>query len=1500
MTTDTRTTQRRRAGAVTAHRQRRNHGGRLRRPRRFLMAFPSAAAAAGAAPPEGASDEAADIPQPLTAPADSVLAAPSADLESLAWEGSGLLARVRPAGAGAWLVQAVGPSGRAEAVSVPPALPDLAAFTAGSTDHERWQAARRTGIALFRAAFPPAVERLLEEARHRAGEAAVPVALDVSDPALAPLPWELLRDPETDRFLAMGERTPLSRLVPAAGTATPRPPESGHLRVRVLAETVDEPTMAEAEAVGADPNVDVSVTLPGAPAKIAPHVLEAPAALLERGEGNIAAPLLVVEGAPPATSGDRAAVVAVPDDMPPPQRETFLAALYTALAASEPVDRATTLARRAVADAHSVVALGWARPVLVVHRPPAPLVAPARGSRQVVGQVSGKVKEHGLGFVWDCLSGTVSSAILFYIGLVLYRFGVSSSQTFDFEAVSPFSIYQSFKGLVVELSTYQEYILLAAAGVLALLTALVTYLWLRDRTIDPEEQPGLAAKLAGPLSSLRLVSFLAVATLTVLGAFAYQQYLWNVLLPIPKGALGIAITREAAAASFSDQLADAMFTQGQTQDIVVRELPVRFDASDTAKARALGKRIGARAVLIYRADGHDQNGKPQYVAYVVFTDPGTGLSLGAQPGQTTADLQAPSQQQQVVQLRQGVDVPVLKTDTLTGLVDAAAGILSYEDGRYRDAITHLQLALPKDPAAPNGGIVNFYLGRAYDLDGQAGPAATAYERAAAFYEGEQRAGTKLGPRDELVLAKAYYQRGRIAAFDNQWDRAEAWYKKAVALRGDLLARANDLDSPAEVHLTYGVIYGALADAARATGNAEDQKFWQDQTTDEVAAILSASNPKDPGPYVDQSAVLFFAGSCVDATAALDKALALQPENADALNNVAVVAYVQGQLALAQAHVTQLTTVRPDDIGARSQLADLLVSEGLGYPAGDFFEPAYMAQAAETYREILTLDPANLNAHDQLAALAYYRGIGQTSDLTALMAGDGETYAKSKALWTQDPKRRQAAVAAFGDEIAERRVIATTLQPGSTAAEVALAAAYGHRQQQLYDNLTGGGLTPRDAEAQATGRQLVSDTAQILDWTGKVLAPNSGATRLERLQAWDLRVWAMSREWTWYAVTQDKEALAALVPTYVQESKQALAFAQQVSAPTPAEETELAQIYLNDAFVAKAFENDEAAYEQAYAKFDAYSTQSQGAAAQSNAHLATYCTEDQERAAGDAALAQGDLAAARKHYAAAVATNPHDAQSLNDLGWVLYQQGDVKGAIAQALAAANAAPDDAASWANLGLYDIAAGDATGANAAYARFLAVVGKRPPQARMANLGAAVKNLRNLLDKQRQRAPQIMAEIPAFQRLLDGMAADGKGTFEYPALYSALGNLALFADDPAAAERLLRQGIALDPHQSVARADLALAVLAQGHDPAPEIAAAIAEARDPLWQGIGNGETGQLTAMATEVLRFAQRFPQRGESVSPLTSAIAAEHTRMRQGEATPTPAPSATPSATPSAAR
>lgn len=1378
-------------------------------------------------------------------------------------------------------VEATSPAGRATSI-VP--LPSIAIEPVEGADDEPdpWRDARRTGVRLYNALFSGTVGRLFDESRYLADDGPLPVALETDDPALASLPWELMRDPEVDRFVALAARAPFTRwttVAPPPGSGR-RLPETGSLQVAVGAPVADEQAMKLALAVGADARVNAAVVPSSVPLGPTWHVLQRldPASATDDLPAGLS--LAVTRGdasAAVAMAGRLPAVIAMPDGMLEDALITFLSSLYARLGAGDAVDEAVTAARRAVVSDHGLTGLSWASPVLVTSVRPVPIVVPTP-SRNVRSTLQQQVATHTAGWLSNTLTGVASSVAVFVLGLVLFRLGFSSSPELSFELVSPLSLYQSFKGLVLELSTYQEYSLLIAAGALTIVSALATYLWLRNRQVDAEEVGGWQSRMVGPLSSLRTVSFLTVAALTVLGAYAYQQYLWRVLLPIPTGSLGIAITREAAAASLSGELADALFTKGQAQKVVVRELPVAFDARDTEKARKLGKRLGAEAVLIYRADTSADTGSPRYVAYVVFTDPDIGVRIGGSPGEVAGQEPGATTAAGMVDVKAGVRVPALRTATLDGLVTSAAGIISYQDDRFRDAIKQLELALPREPTDPNTGIVNFYLGNAYRLDGQDNPAAAAYERSITFYEGQRSAGTTLGPQDELALVDTYLFRGTIAAMADKPAEAIGWYEHGADLREDLLSRASGLERPADVHASYAWLYARLADAYRFQQKDEEKEFWRKRAGEELDALAALSNPRDSHAFVQQAATRVFIGDCAGAAAALDRGLALDPSDTDALNDAAIVAFFQGRPDRAAEYWQRLIRLQPDAINPRLLTANGLTSRGL---AVDYFEPAYLLEAEKVLRDVVALDPANLAAHQSLASSASLRGDSHRMDSTALSSGNQLVTEKSQVLWRGDPAHRKQALDAYAATIEQRRILADELRPGNTAAAVVLAAAYEVRQDLMYSLLLYGIVAQGDPELQATGKEILADASQIDEWTNKVVAAGSGASRTERLQAWAAQTASLQRQWMWYTLLAPDPGQAAAVETaYRQAVDTATALVDEAKPANPDESLAMGEIYQQAAYI-KIAEGDTSGASTATETAMRLMSENIGGRQTSNQHLLTYCAEVQEKEAGNELVTKGDLPGARAHYEAALQLNPTYSDAASNLALILYQQGDLASAVKRAQASVETNPGDASLWRGLARHQLAAGRAAERDAAYTSVFELIAKQPPQERMANARSAIVDLQDLVEQKPELAPQILEVLPTFTAALDAMeSAEMVETFQYPELYASLGALALRADGADIAEPLLRRAVEIDPHQPAARVDLVLAVVAQGHDAAGEVDAAMTETRDPLWLETASfAPDALLDQMMTAVADYGERFPERAADLRSLTKAITDEQTTLDQ---------------------
>ncbi len=453
-------------------------------------------------------------------------------------------------------------------------------------------------------------------------------------------------------------------------------------------------------------------------------------------------------------------------------------------------------------------------------------------------------------------TGVVASVVTGIAGLFLYQY-VSSG--FSANVFTNPQLLDSLKGTILELSAVNELSLLGLAGLIVV--ALVAAILIRQSATEyrPGRPAPAAVQFTGQFVSIRSIGFLVGSLALVLGAFAYQQYLWRVELPIPDDAVGIALTREAAAASISEELEEALFVQGDSDRIVIRELPVKFDAGDIENAREMGDRIGARAVVIYRED--EQDDQQQYTAYVVFTDPAVGVTVGTSP--VSSDESETVVQQGGIIIQQSVPVPVLRTASLAQLVDATAGIIAHDEGRYREAIQLLEEARTADSAGRDVGLIDHYLGSAYWYTSQHNEAVDAYQRVIDVYEDRMETG-RIPAQDVLILAQSYLDLGRIRLTQNDsaWaDEAQALFEEALGLREDLLSRQQQLERPGDIRVTYAQVYAMIADIHRVRGDIDEQQHWEARAIDEAEAIGAGADPDDDKAAIQEAAARGLAGDC---------------------------------------------------------------------------------------------------------------------------------------------------------------------------------------------------------------------------------------------------------------------------------------------------------------------------------------------------------------------------------------------------------------------------------------------------------------------------------------------------------------------------------------------------------------------------------------------------------------------------------------------------------------
>jgi tetratricopeptide (TPR) repeat protein len=1071
-------------------------------------------------------------------------------------------------------------------------------------------------------------------------------------------------------------------------------------------------------------------------------------------------------------------------------------------------------------------------------------------------------------------TGVIASVVTGIAGLFLYQY-VSSG--FSANVVTNPRLLDSLKGTILELSAVNELSLLGLAGlILVALTGAVLI-----RRSATEYRPGRPApevvQFTGQFVSVRSIGFLVGSLALVLGAFVYQQYLWRVELPIPDGAVGIALTREAAAASISEELEEALFVQGASGRIVIRELPVKFDAGDIAKARKMGDRIGARAVVIYREEAQDN--RRQYTAYVVFTDPAVGVTVGTSP--VSSDESDAVVQQGGIIIQQSVPVPVLRTASLAQLVDATAGIIAHDEGRYREAIQLLEEARAADSAGRDIGLIDYYLGSAYWYTSQYEPAAAAYGRAIDEFKRRLDEG-RIPAQDMLILARTYLDLGRIRLTqdDDAWsEEAQASFESALDLREDLLSRRTQLERPSDIHVTYAQVYAMLADLYRLRGATDEQQHWESRAREEAEAIGASGDPDDGKLAVKEAAARGLAGDCFGALAATDRALAVNPNDLDALILAATLQFVQNRPDLAEAAIERAIAAQPDSLTAHELAGLVRLTRGIGDRA--YFEPAYIADAEGRFRDLLAVDPTNANAHLWLGDLAKMRSDAHLIDSTAVSRGDEINTTMSSTLWKADPAHHDAAVAALGQAIEEYRIVAYELEPGNLGARMDLAGLYVERMELMYYHLP---ELQRRNDLETTAKYLSGigeDMTRVREATDALRADANVSNRLRQVEAWSYYIQALEYETTrilFYETdvsdedTTDDEHAQAMLDEWTAEIDRALEVVEAEPLNGPDEKDAASFVYVKKALI-HLFNGENEAAQEPQAMFVSLQGEVAEYYRERSDHNQTLCADMREVERGDALSASGSYGVAAEAYRAALELNPGNAHALDGLSFVLYRDGDTDGAIEAARQATEAYPGNPGAWARLGLYALAVGDAGTRDEAYGRFLELLNELPPQERMSRASQAIGDLRDLVTEQPDLGQAALELVPAWRSFVDGIA-DAGDTYQYPQLYSDLAMFALLSGDEKTAEELLRGGLELDTHQPITKVRLAMVMLIQGDRADDEIRAVIDELNNPLWEevdGIDGFGRDDLVVMASAVIEeYVAVRPEHAGTFDPLAQGM------------------------------
>jgi Flp pilus assembly protein TadD len=1110
------------------------------------------------------------------------------------------------------------------------------------------------------------------------------------------------------------------------------------------------------------------------------------------------------------------------------------------------------------------------------------------------------VTKHGRTMLIDALAGTSATLLTALFGLILVQFGVAQQsrqpgQSFampELKLFKPDEFWKSISGLIVEWSQANEWVLFGLGLTSLAGTVMAFVFWQRMRRVAPEEPDGdhrrkrlLVAVAEEQFVTLKTVASFAMLTGLLVGAYCYQQYLWRIALPVPKGEIGIAFTRQLQGSIARTRLADDLQQMGHAGQVALRDLPITFDAADTAKARALARRIGADAVVIYQDEPASGSARQaasrgpglaapladavvaKHVAYLVFADPSIGVQVPVAQrdgsGQTTAI---------GYRAKEGVDVPRLEAADVDRVMEAAAGILLYDKDRYLPAIAHLQDALsPSGSRSPSDAIVELYLGHTYFVLGQDASAESAYGQAISLLESEQ----PLSVQDRLMLAGAYVQQATLLFDGRQVDQAEALLKKAVALRAPLDEDQTALRDPTtfqRLHSTYGAVYVALLDIAHYRRNNDDATLWSSRAQDEAKALLT-----QPDHAAQETAIWlqYRTGDCVSAARSIYALLDKNPGDLAAHQLAERLAYLSNK--------DQIPTNIPE---VDRQLAAILRLDPQNLPelqaqqvyqslAASLDDPGYLPQEQKTVDSILAVDPHNAGAlrgyvGDAIDTIPW-PFIAKPGDvLWSAEYGDSRTFQQQQAAWSKDPARIQAVL----DQLNAVRPYATRwaeeVQPDS-ATPLLYRARLSQRAESLVYQLQ---YMPGTTKLPSIASQYDTLWKRAEDDTLQVLNGRRTATPQEQEEAHVL-LSQLAGDHFWVLMATKSPVAAGAAADSLAQAQRAAALVAAHAPTTPEETDAAATVYLNlfnsliTAKVPAAAIGDKGQLAQdtslasvARARWLALAQQAQSQRSEDAAYQGgVTCSSTQSRQQGDAALQKGDVAGAVRLLKQYIANFPRDPAGMLDLGWAEYRAGDLTAALTSTQQFEQAVPGSFLGPSNRGIILLAQGNSAEAQRAYMTALQALQAEPEASRLTHFGAMAGDLLALARDNPAARPAVKTVLPALADYLAGLpAATGMSAGSILlADDNKVGGIAFWAGDYATAGQFYDAALAISPTSALEWTNRGLTKLVTGDTAGAQAAyqQAIAVAKtylnDPSGQPLAGTDRAAAVADLTEQLASA-----------------------------------------------
>jgi len=1064
--------------------------------------------------------------------------------------------------------------------------------------------------------------------------------------------------------------------------------------------------------------------------------------------------------------------------------------------------------------------------------------------------VRDQAKEHGRDLVVEVLSGTLATAALGLVGLVLVQIGVAQQslkpgEKFalpELKLFQPSEFWKSLTGLIVDWSQANEWLLLGLGVTCLLVTVAVLIGWryTRKQKDDDEKVHSILHDLAREkVLGLKTASSLAMLTGLLLGAYGYQQYLWRVALPVPAGHIGIAFTRELGSSIARNRLADDLKQLGHANELDMRELPVTFDATDIDKARALARRIGADAVVIYHdetvsapaatAAGSRGQGLAvplpdavtvQHVAYVVFANPSIGVQVPI--AERTASGQASSI---TYRAKQGVEVPRLQADDVSRVMEAAAGILLYDKDRYLPAIVHLQDALSGSGSpTPADAIVDLYLGHAYYVLGQDADATAAYQKAISLWEGEK----PLPVQDRLLLAGAYAQEATLLFNQQKVDQAEALLQKAVALRAPLnndQAALSDPSTSRRLRITYGDVYIALMDIALYRKDQDAANLWSSRAQDEAKALAA---------YADLDAqenaiwLQYSTGDCVGAAQQIYALIGQNPSDMQAHQLAQRLAYLRskgrlpGDITEVVQQLNAVLQLNPTDLPSlESQQTYQALSAALE-------DPGYLPAEKQTADAILAVDPNNAQAlqgyvSDAMDSIAWQFNAQPGGALWNAEFGDTRTFQIQQAGWQRDPAQIQAALTQYDALRPYLTRWAEELQPQSATPLLYKARLSRLSEFLLYDlqYVPGAIRLPVIADQyQALWQRAITDVDLVLKGGRQATLQEQVDTSVLLSELWNDQFWVRTAAKSPDAAAASQQALqqaqaaVTLVKTHppvISDDFYSAAnvylnlFTSLTNAKVSASNSE------NTALVAQYANESSAALTQWLDLTKQYQATS---APNTDYSMLAVCKGVQSLRQSEQALQNGDAATAVASLTTYTTQFPHDPDGFAALGWAQYRNGDAATALTTTQHFEQMAPRSYLGPANQAIMLLALGRTPDAQKAYGSVLDILQGEPIATRLLHLSAMADDLLTLARDAVPARPGVKAVVPALAGYLAGLPTSARATQGSQLLYadSNLGGAAFWAGDYATASRLDAAALALNPTSIMVLTNIGLTKLASG----------------------------------------------------------------------------------------